>query len=52
MNKGEFVYSLDKLQMANKKHKLGLKLLRLYGRAHERKDFPGMIQISHCWMID
>ena len=48
MNKGESVYSLDKLQMANRKHKLGLKLLRLYGRAHERKDFPGMIQISHC----
>ena len=36
-----FVCSLDKLQMANKKCNLCLKLLRLYGRAHERKDFPG-----------
>ena len=41
VNNCEFVYSLDKLQMANKKRNLGLKLLRLYGRAHERKDFPG-----------
>ena len=41
VNNCEFAYSLDKLQMANKKRNLGLKLLRLYGRAHERKDFPG-----------
>ena len=41
VNNCEFVCSLDKLQMANKKCNLRLKLLRLYGRAHERKDFPG-----------
>ena len=41
VNNSEFVCSLDELQMANKKCNLRLKLLRLYGRAHERKDFPG-----------
>ena len=46
INSSEFVCLLDKLQMANKKH--NLKLLRIYGRAHERTDFPGMNQMSHC----
>lgn len=39
--------------MANKKHSLGLKLLRLYGRAHERNDFPGtkwiFVLIDNWW---
>ena len=46
INSSKFVCLLDKLQMANEKH--NLKLLRIYGRAHERKDFPGMNQMSHC----
>ena len=32
---------LDKLQKANNEKGLNLRLLRLYGRTHERKDFPG-----------
>ena len=32
---------LEKLQKANNLRGLELRLLRLYGRTHERKDFPG-----------
>jgi len=31
----------EKLQKANNERSLNLRLLRLYGRTHERKDFPG-----------